>query len=239
MLRRLLLPVGALLALFSAFSSLHAQDPKPAVAKPADAKPVEPKPPLAVTVRSDMTRLKLGESAVVTVAVKNVTKAPEVTMPQQADATIQLLSGPELRPSILDGVEPQDWPVYRNTGKVPGQRIIEAMRTLTGATPPELLDGPKNKDVDPPKGLREARAGLADLQRNDWVFRYLVTPSAPGLFLLQTFTVKGPDGQIVKTDPIAIKVCPGDDCTSCGAPTPPRKTSIKEIPPNPKENRPH
>jgi hypothetical protein len=235
MLRRLLLPVGVLVAFFSAFSPLHAQDPKPAEDKPAAAKPPETKPPFGVSVRSDMTRLLLGESAVVTFAVKNAPKAPEVTIPTQTDAVIQLLSGPELRPTILDGVEPKDWPTYRYTGKVPGQRIIEAMRGLTGALPAEVRDGPKNKEVDPPKGLGEAKLNLADLQRNDWVFRYLVTPREPGTFILQAFAVKTPDGQILKTDPITIKVCVEEGC-SCR--TNLRKTSIREFPPVPKENRP-
>jgi hypothetical protein len=236
MLRSLLLAVGALLALFSAVSLLRADDPKPADAKPTDARPADAKPPLGVTIRSDRTWLRLGESAVVTVAVKNAAKAPEVTMPAQTDAAFQLLSGPELRPTILDGVEPQDWPVYRNSGKVPGQRIIEAMRTLTGGMPAGLLDGPRNRDADLPRGLREARAGMDDLRRNDWVFRYLVTPSAPGTFTLQSFAVKAADGQILKTDPITIRVGAAEDGSS-GSPAP-KKKSTKEIPAPPKEDRP-
>jgi hypothetical protein len=245
MLRRLLLPVGALLALFSAISSLHAQNPKPAEAKPAAAPAADTKPPLAVTVRSDMKHLPLGESAVIAVAVKNSAKAPEVTMPAQGKGGLQLLAGPELRPSILDGLEPQDWPVYRNNGRVPGLHIIEAMRTLTAATPPELREGPKNKEVEPPKGLIEARASLADLRSNDWVFRYVVTPRETGTFIVESFTVTAPDGQSVKTDPIIIKVYAEGNCSCVVGPKrntvkemPPNRNNIREIPPLPDNNRP-
>jgi hypothetical protein len=235
MLRRLLLPVGALLALFSAISALHAEEPKPADAKPADAQATDPKLPLAVTVRSDMNHLLLGESAVITVAVKNSTKAPEVTMPPQTNGGLQLLSGPELRPTILDGLEPQDWPVYRNNGRVPGLHIVEAMRNLSAATPLERREGPKNKEVDPPKGLIEARANLGDLRSNDWVFRYVVTPTATGTFTVESFTVTAPNGQSVKTSPITIKVYVESNCSCLVGP---KRNTIKEIPPNPNNNRP-
>src|SRR5262245_36950820 len=105
MLRRLLLPVGALLALCSATTSLPAQAHKPPDAKPAHVLARDTRPPLAATLRSDRANMLLGENAVITVAVKNSLKAPEVVMPLQSKGGgLQYLSGPELRPTILDAI---------------------------------------------------------------------------------------------------------------------------------------
>src|SRR5262249_7747844 len=201
-------------------------DRKPADARPPGNPALEPKWPLAATARSDMNHLLLGDSAVITVAVKNIARAPEVTRPGVAGAaqdpaavgkniakglevtmpvlrrgSLQFLSGPELRPTILDAVEPQDWPYYRNNNKVPGLRIIEAMRNLHTSIPAEMREAPKVKEVEPPKGLAEARANFGDLWRDDWVFKYTVTPGEVGPFYVDSFTVTAPNGQVVKTNP--------------------------------------
>jgi len=169
--------------------------------------PAQGRTPVRITARADRSEIQLGQSVQVTVEVRGCDNQPEVQPPTVEGCEITSAGPPAARLSVMADVAPLRMPGRRG-GKAPAGGIADALASANKQLAAQLQDPDVQSLLNDPalaQQYQQALAQLGTLNRRDYGFTFLATPSRTGSFTLPGFQVTAP-GLTGVTPPVSFRV---------------------------------
>jgi hypothetical protein len=155
-----------------------------------------------VTVQADRKDAQVGQPVLVTLRVRGAVDMPTVKPSTVAGAQIVQVGQPTSVPTLAAELEGQG--IFHAGG---GRHLVNALRGLGQMPNVPALDPDLAKMFNDPNLLKGAPAvpGLTDVNSNDYLFTYQITPERSGMLTVPGFSVNA-GGQALTSSTLSLNV---------------------------------